>query len=177
MRKKAAVQSAKVKDPEVAIPVVEDNQPAIAQTAAPETEKPVAVAEVANAGTKVATKAAATKGARTQATEQPAPAPEAPTKTANKAPAAAKEKAGTAAKTEKTSKVKKAKLVRDSFTIPESDYALFATIKERVLSAGIEAKKSEILRAAVAVLAKLDDAELIKAIGMVERIKTGRPKK
>ena len=67
--------------------------------------------------------------------------------------------------------------VRDSFTFPESDYALFATLKQRALTAGVEVKKGEILRAAVVALAKLDDVELIKAIGLVERIKTGRPKK
>ena len=33
------------------------------------------------------------------------------------------------------------------------------------------------LRAAVVTQAKLDDAEFIKAIGLVERITTGRPKK
>jgi hypothetical protein len=68
-------------------------------------------------------------------------------------------------------------MVRDSFTIPDTDYALFATLKQRALKAGVEAKKSEILRAAIATLAKLDDAELVKAMGLVERIKTGRPKK
>ena len=70
---------------------------------------------------------------------------------------------------------KKPKLVRDSFTIPETDYALFATLKQRALGAGVDVKKSEILRAALTVLSKLDDAELVKAIALVERIKTGRP--
>ena len=96
-----------------------------------------------------------------------------------------KEKNAEAGKGEKAHKMpklkkqalKKPKLVRDSFTIPETDYVLFENIKQRALSAGIEVKKSEILRAAIMVIAALDDAELIKAIGLVERIKTGRPKK
>ena len=54
---------------------------------------------------------------------------------------------------------------------------LFATVKQRALAAGIDVKKSEVLRAALATLAKLDDAALVAAIGLVERIKTGRPKK
>ena len=72
---------------------------------------------------------------------------------------------------------KKIKLIRDSFSIPETDYVLFATLKQRALGAGIDVKKSEVLRTALATLAKLDDAALVTAIGLVERIKTGRPKK
>ena len=67
--------------------------------------------------------------------------------------------------------------MRDSFTIPEKEYAQFETLKQRALAAGVEVKKSELLRASVMLLAKLDDAELVKAIGLVERIQTGRPKK
>lgn len=102
---------------------------------------------------------------------------------AKKAPAAKKAvvekraKAVVAAKPEKPAKVKKPKLVRDSFTIPEADYALFDSIKKRLLVAGLESKKSEILRAALANLAKMTDSQLAKTIGLVERIKTGRPKK
>lgn len=98
-----------------------------------------------------------------------------------KAPVKAKAKAATApAKKEakvKKAPVKKEKLVRDSFTLPESDYALFATLKQRALAAGNEVKKSELLRAALAVLSALPDAAFVKAVGAVERIKTGRPKK
>ena len=127
----------------------------------------------------------AEKATKKVAAEKPAPAPKTPAKPVKAAPAAAKEKVVEAPKVEKAEKApkakkqapKKPKLVRDSFTIPESDYALFASLKQRALTAGIEVKKSEILRAAVVTLAKLDDAELAKAFGLVERIKTGRPKK
>lgn len=90
---------------------------------------------------------------------------------------AEKEKMTEVPVTEKMVKIKKTKLIRDSFTIPEADYALFLMLRQRALSVGVEVKKGEILRAALLVLAKLDDVELIKAIGLVERIKTGRPKK
>lgn len=73
--------------------------------------------------------------------------------------------------------IKKAKLIRDSFTIPESDYALFASLKQRALGAGCEIKKSELLRAGLAVLNSLSDADLLKALALVERIKMGRPRK
>ena len=72
---------------------------------------------------------------------------------------------------------RKPKLVRDSFTIPEADYALFASLKERALAAGVEVKKGELLRAALAALNALSPAEFIKAVSAIERIKTGRPRK
>lgn len=136
----------------------------------------------------IATVAAAEKLANKKVAAKSAPAPKAAAKAVKKAPTASNEKVAETPKVEKAAKVakvakvkkqepKKPKLVRDSFTIPEADYALFATLKQRALAAGVEVKKSEILRAAVAALANLNDAELVKAIDLVERIKTGRPKK
>jgi len=66
-------------------------------------------------------------------------------------------------------------LVRDSFTFPEADYGLIAAIKERALKSGRAVKKSEVLRAGLAVLAALPEAQLEAALDRVERIKTGRP--
>lgn len=189
MSKEAAVQPAKddAKTAEVATPVVEKSEPVTAQTVASEPKKPVATAAAVKkvaAMPKVEKKIVAAKPAKKDVAEQPVPAPATttPAKPVKKAPAAAKEKVAEAPKAEKSPKVKKQapkkpKLVRDSFTIPETDYALFATLKQRALSAGVEVKKGEILRAALVALAKLDDVELVKAIGVVERIKTGRPKK
>jgi hypothetical protein len=77
----------------------------------------------------------------------------------------------------KPAKVKKAKLVRDSFTMPEAEYVLIAAIKKRCLNAGVSAKKSEILRAAVANLAELGDAAVLAAVRRLEVVKTGRPAK
>jgi hypothetical protein len=75
----------------------------------------------------------------------------------------------------KPAKQKKTRLVRDSFTMPETEYQLIAAIKTRCLVAGVAAKKSEILRAAISGLARLDDAELLAALQGIETIKTGRP--
>lgn len=80
-------------------------------------------------------------------------------------------------KDSKPAKAKKAKLVRDSFTMPELEYAQITALKKRCLDAGISAKKSEILRAAVANLAKLSDTSLLAAVRRLEVIKTGRPAK
>jgi len=82
-----------------------------------------------------------------------------------------------AKKAAKPAKVKKAKLVRDSYAMPEAEYARIGELKKRLAALGAEAKKSELLRAGIAVLAALNDAELKAVMGRVERIKTGRPNK
>lgn len=97
-------------------------------------------------------------------------------------PAAAKQPARAAKpaaskKADKPVKAKNVKLVRDSFTMPETEYAVIAELKKRCLNAGVSAKKSEILRAAVAGLAKLSDSSVLAAIRRLEVIKTGRPAK
>lgn len=90
---------------------------------------------------------------------------------------AASKPAPLVARTPKAGKTKKPKLVRDSFTMPEREYALIAALKKRCLAAGVPAKKSEILRAAVANLAKLRDASVVSALRRLDVIKTGRPAK
>ncbi|MDD3353265.1 hypothetical protein [Zoogloea sp.] len=71
----------------------------------------------------------------------------------------------------------KAPLIRDSFTFPEEDYALIAQLRARLLDAGRDVKKSEILRGGLAVLAALPVEDLLNALDGVRRIKTGRPHK
>ena len=80
-------------------------------------------------------------------------------------------------KDSKAPKTKKMKLVRNNYAMPEAEYARIAEVKKRLLGMGVELKKSEVLRAGLAVLAALNDAELKAVSGRVERIKTGRPKK
>jgi len=77
----------------------------------------------------------------------------------------------------KEDKPPKIKMVRDSFTMPENDYAQFAELKKRCLQAGLHVKKSELLRAGLTSLSGLTDAALTKAMKQVEIIKTGRPAK
>ncbi len=73
--------------------------------------------------------------------------------------------------------VKQRKMVRDSVIMPESEYALIAEIKQRCLTKGLAAKKSEVLRAALVSFASQNDAKLVAAIQALEVIKTGRPSK
>ncbi|WP_198408610.1 hypothetical protein [Sulfuricella denitrificans] len=72
---------------------------------------------------------------------------------------------------------KKIKMVRDSFTMPENDYAQLAELKKKCLQAGVHIKKSELLRAGLLSLSRLPNAALIKAVEQVEKLKTGRPAK
>jgi hypothetical protein len=71
----------------------------------------------------------------------------------------------------------KEKPVRDSFTMPESDFALVGHLKERCLGFKRPVKKSELLRAGLHALAVLSDAELRKRLDALVPLKAGRPKK
>ena len=112
--------------------------------------------------------APASRAAQTRKAAKPTPATPrtAPVATpAAAAPAAAKE---TKAKT---------KLVRDSFTMPQADFALIGTLKERAIGFKRPAKKSELLRAGLQALAGLNDTALRAALDALVPLKTGRPKK
>jgi hypothetical protein len=93
---------------------------------------------------------------------------------AKAAAAPAASKAGADAKP--AAKPAKDKLVRDSFTIPASEYAVLAQLKQRSVALAQPAKKSEVLRAGLKALAALDDAALKAALAQVPTVKTGRPK-
>lgn len=69
------------------------------------------------------------------------------------------------------------RLVRDSFTIPATEYAAIEVLKQRYLERGIPLKKSEILRAGLLALNAMDGDDLVAIAERVERIKPGRPKK
>lgn len=71
----------------------------------------------------------------------------------------------------------KMKVVRDSFTMPQNEYAKIAEIKDICLKAKMHVKKSEVLRAGLILLAKLDPGQLKRELGSLEKIKTGRPQK
>ena len=72
-------------------------------------------------------------------------------------------------------KARKPKLVRDSFTIPKSEYAAIDALKTRAIAQGTSVKKSELLRAGLMLLVKADEAAFKAAIAAVPSLKTGRP--
>lgn len=72
-------------------------------------------------------------------------------------------------------KSKKPKLVRDSFAMPKVEYEMIEELKRRTALQGQQAKKSELLRAGVKLLATLSSDALAAALAAVPSIKTGRP--
>ena len=74
-------------------------------------------------------------------------------------------------------KSRKSKLVRDSFTMPELEYAALSEVKKACLKAGFEVKKSELLRIGVALIRKLDPDALQRAVAALSPLKPGRPRK
>lgn len=72
---------------------------------------------------------------------------------------------------------KKEKVVRDSFTMPKTDYEKLAILKKKCLDAGVAVKKSELLRAGLKLLESTSEKRLLAAIAAVETVKTGRPSK
>ncbi|WP_457393591.1 hypothetical protein [Roseateles sp. P5_E1] len=126
----------------------------------------------AKATVKPAAKAAAKRAAKVAATPAAKPA----AKPATKPAAKASEPTTKAAKPASPAKTAKVKLVRDSFTMPSDEYALLSQLKQRALAGAHHAKKSELLRAGVKLLASLDNAALLRALTSVPTVKTGRPK-
>jgi len=96
---------------------------------------------------------------------------------APKAPVKAVEKPVTKATVVPKDKPKKPKLVRDSFTMPEAEYAALGEVKKACLKAGIEVKKSELLRVGVALIRQIDTAKLKEILAGLPALKAGRPKK
>lgn len=78
---------------------------------------------------------------------------------------------------EKPAKKVKVKVVRDSFSMPQEDYALIAKLKERAMASDMQVKKSALLRAGLQMLDKSTAAQFKRVLSSLTPIKTGRPKK
>jgi hypothetical protein len=73
------------------------------------------------------------------------------------------------------SKTEVGKVVRDSFTMPEDDYALIDKTQRRFMRLALMLNKAEILRAGLHALEQLSNADLKEISAKVEKVKTGRP--
>lgn len=78
---------------------------------------------------------------------------------------------------DKKTKPEKVKMERDSFTMPKDEYAQLTLLKARLTSMGQPAKKSELLRAGIKLLAAMSDNTLKTTLAKIPVIKTGRPNK
>ena len=126
--------------------------------------KTTATAPVKTAAKKVPAKATVTKSAVKAAVNA-----------AVKATTKVKVKAEVKPKAEKQAKVKKPKLVRDSFTIPKAEYTVLDDLKQRAGKLASSVKKSEFIRAGIKALAAMSDSAFLAAVKAVPAIKTGRP--
>ena len=126
--------------------------------------KPTGAAPVTAATTKVPAKTPVTKSAVKAAANA-----------AVKATTKVKVKALAKPKAEKPAKVKKPKLVRDSFTIPKAEYTVLDDLKQRAGKLASSVKKSEFIRAGIKALAAMSDSAFLAAVKAVPAIKTGRP--
>lgn len=138
---------------------------------------------------KTATKAAPTQAARkapqkvaspVNAKPKTPPAAPSPVEVKTTAPKSAANKSAankSAASPAKPLKDKKVKVVRDSFTIPKSELLQIGESKKRALELGVEIKKSELIRAGLQALTRMNDVAFKKALASVPTIKTGRPAK
>ena len=141
---------------------------ALSPSLSPGTKPPSAKRTVKAAAKPSAPKSATSAGKQTK---------KAPGKKPATAVAVKKSKSGTMTKPKKDSKAKKVKMVRDSYTMPQIDYAKLAELKKLCLKSGVHVKKSELLRAGLITLGNLPTATLLKTVERLEKIKTGRPGK
>jgi hypothetical protein len=143
----------------------------------PAAAKTTATAAAAAPAAKPAAKAASSSPVKPAAT----PAKPGAKKTAAAAPKDTRKPAASAPPTGAAAepvreKARKAKLVRDSFTMPEHEYEMLGQVKKACLKAGFEIKKSELLRIGVALISQMDLATLQKVLASLPQLKTGRPK-
>lgn len=140
-------------------------------------EAPEAAAEVAEPAATVVKKKRSTT-AKKASKKQPAAKVKATPVDATPVDAAPVEAAPVKAAVEaKAKRAKKEKVVRDSFTMPKSDYDKIAALKQKCLAEGVSVKKSEILRAGLVLLESAAPKRLLAAVSAVEQVKTGRPAK
>lgn len=72
---------------------------------------------------------------------------------------------------EPKTKLKKIKLVRDSFTIPDEEYQVLTDVKKAFLKTGLKVKKSELLRVGIALMHDMDFLELKMVVANLTPIK------
>ena len=133
---------------------------------APAKTAPAAAVKPAAKSVKVVASKVASKTAKAPTSKPKAvPAPKVTAKSVS-APQAAKD-----------AKVKKPKMVRDSFTFPKDEYAVLDLLKLRAAKLGSPVKKTELLRAGVKAIAAMADDAFLLSLRAVPSLKTGRPAK
>ena len=68
------------------------------------------------------------------------------------------------------------KVIRDTFSLPQTDYTLIDALRKRCLKAETSATKSEIIRAGLHALSAMNNQELTQTLKSLQKVKAGRPK-
>jgi hypothetical protein len=137
----------------------------------PANAKPIARTTVKEVATRKATPSTGAKALTKPVAKNSA---KAPTKAPQK-PATKVDKKTTAVKAVLTPV--KIKIVRDSFTMTESDHDLIKSCKKNAVSKGRETRKSEVVRAAIIAFAAWPIDQQMAAYQKLQAVKTGRPSK
>lgn len=67
-------------------------------------------------------------------------------------------------------------VIRDTFSLPPTDYALLEQLRTRAIGLGQVINKSEFVRAGLRALIDMPESEFSQAIVKIDKIKLGRPK-
>lgn len=90
-----------------------------------------------------------------------------------KMPVAAAAKPAKPTQEEQTKKIRqpgnKIKVVRDNFSMPQSDYAKIGELKQLCLKDGVQVKKNQLLRAGLHALEKMSAAQLKTALSSLDK--------
>ena len=170
-----ATPTAAAEEPQVTDKATTKKSPATKPRAAkksPAAKKKTAAKKVA----RKSVQAKKPKPAASKATEKTKPVKETKQPKQKKQPKQTKQKV-IKPKTSKAGKPKKPKLVRDSFTMPEQEYAVLGQVKKICHAGGMDIKKSELLRIGIAQLAAMGLKKLKTAQAALTPLRAGRPKK
>lgn len=66
-------------------------------------------------------------------------------------------------------------IIRETFSLPPGESMDIDAARRRCAVAGVMLNRSEVIRAGIAALAKLDDATFLAVTSSVPKLKTGRP--
>ncbi len=153
-------------------------KPTIVKPAMPKTSIMPAAANTAPKTTLIKPASVKPSTTKTAAKSSPKPTPKPAAKAASQAKADHGKKNKKIDKhDDKKAKPEKVKMERDSFTMPKDEYAQLTLLKARLTSIGQPAKKSELLRAGIKLLAAMSDNTLKTTLAKIPVIKTGRPNK
>ncbi len=74
-------------------------------------------------------------------------------------------------------RIESQRVIRETFSLPPTDWNLIQTLRDRCLGSGVYVSKSELIRAGLHVLEGLTLPELSSAVATVERLPVGKAAK